>query len=416
MHSNNRMAANANPTRAEAHWPPAVIAGSYQTAVLGVRSLKRRGVQVTCFDANPANPGFKSVYGPAHLCPDPDTQPEAWVSFMIDLAKSMLCKPVLISSADQYVTAIAANEQTLREHYILSPGCSLQGLLADKQTQYDLASKHGMPMPRTEYAISEKQVAVFAKDIRFPCLMKPNHFRQWQRFPPSHPLAYRKVALAADANQLIAHYREAATINPMVILQEIIEGPDTDKRVYLACYDAQGERIGNAMFRELRCYPVGFGPASISEPVEDTETDVVCDRFLRSIGYRGICEIEMKWDSYDRRVKMIEANPRLSGGGDAAPYAGVDLCWLNYLDLIGQRVVPVAPHNGDFRHIVLRSDGRALPAYWRAGLISWRDVIHSYRPPLKFYDLDPRDWRYSLETLFIAGRDFLTEVFRGGRA
>jgi hypothetical protein len=164
------------------------------------------------------------------------------------------------------------------------------------------------------------------------------------------------------------------------------------------------------MFRELRCDPVGFGPASVSEPVEDAETDAVCDRFLRSIGYVGICEIEMKWDSHDGRVKLIEANPRLSGGGDAAPYAGVDLCWLNYLDLIGQRVVPVAPRPDDFRHIVVRSDGKTVAAYWRAGLISWHDVRHSYRLPLRFYDLDPRDWRYSLETLLIAGRSFAREL------
>jgi predicted ATP-grasp superfamily ATP-dependent carboligase len=69
-----------------------------------------------------------------------------------------------------------------------------------------------------------------------------------------------------------------------VILQEIIEGKDTDKRVYLSCYDSRGDRIGHAMFRELRCDPVGFGPASISEPVVDPETDAVCDAFLRSIG------------------------------------------------------------------------------------------------------------------------------------
>ncbi len=135
----------------------------------------------------------------------------------------------------------------------------------------------------------------------------------------------------------------AVAANPLVILQEIIEGKDTDKRVYLSCYDSRGDRVGHAMFRELRCDPVGFGPASISEPVVDPETDAVCDAFLRSIGYVGICEIEMKWDAHDGRVKLIEANPRLSGGGDAAPYAGVDLCWIHYLDLIGKRVAPVAP-------------------------------------------------------------------------
>jgi D-aspartate ligase len=407
--------ADDNPSQAGSDWPPAVIAGAFQTGVLGVRSLRRRGVRAICFDSNPQYAGFRSVYGPARLSPNPDREPGAWVEFMLELAATLPGRPALISSADQFVTAIAAHEDALRDHYILSPGSRLQGLLADKHTQYDLATKHGMPLPQTEYATSEDDVVRFARDVRYPCLLKPTHFRQWQRFPAGHPLSFQKVAIARDREQLVELYRLAAEVEPLVILQEIIEGRDTDKRVYLSCYDSRGERVGHAMFRELRCDPVGFGPASISEPVVDPETDAVCDAFLRRMRYVGICEIEMKWDAHDGRVKLIEANPRLSGGGDAAPYAGVDLCWLHYLDLIGKRVAPVGPRNGDFRHIVLRSDGKTLPAYWRRGLLTWKDVRHSFQPPLAFYDLDPRDWRYSLETLMVAGRSFVAEMLNGRR-
>ena len=152
------MEAGANPSKAEAGWPAAVVAGAFQTGVLAVRSLKRRGVHAVCFDSNPQFAGFRSVYGPARLCPNPDRQPEDWVRFMVDLAGTMPGKPALISSSDQFVTAIAAHEETLRDHFILSPGSRLSGLLADKQTQYDLAAEHGMPMPRTAYARSEDQV------------------------------------------------------------------------------------------------------------------------------------------------------------------------------------------------------------------------------------------------------------------
>jgi predicted ATP-grasp superfamily ATP-dependent carboligase len=228
----------------------------------------------------------------------------------------------------------------------------------------------------------------------------------------------RKIAIAQSADHLIEIYRQAAEINPLVILQEIIEGPDTGKRVYLSCYDRRGRRIANAMFRELRCEPLGFGPATVTEPIDDVETDGICDRFLRSIGYVGLCEIEMKQDIRDGRFKLIEANPRLSGGGDAAPYAGVELAWLHYLDVIGREVVPVAPSARDFRHIVVRSDAIAVVEYYRAGLISWRDILRSYRPPLAFFDLDWRDGRYSAETLYIAARLLLSGVGRalfGGR-
>jgi predicted ATP-grasp superfamily ATP-dependent carboligase len=270
-----------------------------------------------------------------------------------------------------------------------------------------------MPMPLTRFVESLDGVEEFAREASFPCLIKPIHFREWQKFPAEHSLLNTKVCIATTKAELFAGYRLASSISPRLILQDIIQGDDTTKRVYLSCYDASGQRIANAMFRELRCDPIGFGPASVSEPVIDHEVDEICDRFLRSLEYVGICEIEMKRDTRDGRPKLIEANPRLSGGGDAAPYDGVDLCWLHYLDLIGERVTPVAPLGNDFRHIVLRADASAIPRYLRAGLISWRDILHSYRRPLAFFDFDRRDWRYSLETILVCVRSLFRGILSG---
>src|ERR1035441_7515271 len=122
--------------------------------------------------------------------------------------------------------------------------------------------------------------------------------------------------------------------------------------------------------------------------MRDAEADQLCDGFLRSIGYIGLCEIELKRDQRDGRVKMIEANPRYSVTADAAPYAGVDLGWLHYLDLIGQPVVPVLPSTRDFRHIFLLRDFATFRDYRRAGLLTWRELIHSYRRPRAFFDFD----------------------------
>ena len=116
---------DANPVHADVDWPPAVISGAYRTGVLGVRSLVRRGVRTTSFDTNRAYPGFRSVYGRAHACPDPDTEPERWVDFMIDLSARMGGKPVLIASADVFVSAIAAHASTLGAHYVCRPGVPL---------------------------------------------------------------------------------------------------------------------------------------------------------------------------------------------------------------------------------------------------------------------------------------------------
>lgn len=393
-----------NPEQAGADWPSAVIAGAYRTGVLGVRALSRRGVRVASFDSDPRQSGFRSVYGRAELCADPDLEPKAWLEFMVQLARRLGDKPALIASSDQFVSAIAAHSAELSDYYILSPGIKLQGLLATKETQYALAEEHGMPLPRTRLISSLDEITQFACEAQFPCLLKPVHFREWRQFSEGHALYYQKTAIANNAAELVRSWHLAAEVNPRTIAQEIILGDDRAKRVYLSCYDKEGRRIANALFRELRCNPLQFGPATVTEPVTDEETDAVCDHFLRQLGYSGLCEIEMKRDSRDGRVKMIEANPRLTGGGDAAPYAGVDLCWIHYLDLIGQSVVPVKPNGNHFRHIDLRADVGAIFAYRRAGLVSWGDVIRSYRGPLAFFDFDRRDWRYSLETIYRMAR------------
>jgi D-aspartate ligase len=401
-----------NPVKADPSWPAAVIAGAFQTGVLAVRSLKRRGVRAVCFDCNPGYPGFRSVYGPARLAPNPDTDPAGWVRFMQEVAAEMGEKPVLIASADQFVSAIAAHAEILSRSYLLSPGVHLQGLLATKQTQYALAAENGMPLPHTMFVHSLEDVHTFARQASFPCLMKPIHFREWERFASGHPLAYRKIAIASGQSELIENWKLASEVNPSVILQDIIRGEDSDKRVYLSCYNRDGDRIAHGMLGELRCDPIGYGPASVTEPLADSEADELCDRWLRRIGYRGICEIELKRDRRDGVLKMIEANPRLSGSGDAAPYMGVDLCWLHYLDMIGERVVPVEPLNRDFRHIVLRSDARAIFTHLREGVIKWRDVVKSYRRPLAFYDFDPRDWRYSAETILVMARQMVKGILQ----
>lgn len=381
-----------------------MIAGAYQTGILGVRSLQRRGVEALCFDSDASMPGFRSAYGRARLCPDPDVQPEAWLQFMKALGGSFRTRPALIASADKFVTAIARFEKQLAEHFLVSPGVAMHALLADKLTQYDLAAKHGMPMSLTRFVKSVDEVREFAREAQFPCVLKPNHFREWHHFPAGHPYLNQKVAVVHSAAELVTAYELAASVTPQLIVQEVILGGDNNKRVYLSVYDGKSRRIANAMFRSLRCDPVQFGPATVTEPVVDPETDQACDNFLRSIGYVGICEIEMKRDSRDGKPKLIEANPRLSGGGDAGPYAGVDICWVHYQDLVGRQVQPVTPNGAHFKHVVLRSDGYAIPNYFGAGLIGFGDIWRSYRGKLAFFDIDWRDKRYSLETIYIFTR------------
>ena len=170
------------------------------------------------------------------------------MGFMISLARKMGGKPVLIPSADQFVSAIASHADTLAKHYVLSPGVALQGLLATKQTQYALAAEHGMPLPRTKLIHSEEDVRGFAAEARFPCLLKPTALSGVAGFPRRPPALSREGRHCPDAESLLDAWRLAAAVNSNAIAQEIIEGPDTAKRVYVACYDRGGRRSPTQCF------------------------------------------------------------------------------------------------------------------------------------------------------------------------
>lgn len=405
--------ADSNPARARPDWPAAVVAGAYQTGVVLMRNLKRRGVRVLGFDCNPSQPGFQSTYGKTYLCPDPDTSPDEWVQFMVDLSGRIGGKPVLIPSADQFVSAIAAHADTLALHFTFLPAAaSTQALLATKERQYEIAFQNGLPTSRTQFIRNAEELETFANDARFPCLIKPLHCREWQVLPANHPLLGQKLVVTPTKLDLLAQYEAVRAVTSDVVVQEVIEGPDTVKFCYMGIFSRTGKKLGSCVVRQLRTDPINFGSASVVEPVIDPEIDTLSDHFLQSIGYSGLCELELKRDTRDQKLKLIEANPRYSVTSDAAPPSGVDLGWLHYLDLIGVDVHPVQQRPVNYRHIVLRRDFATLRSYRKAGLLPWRDLLRSYRPPVHFFDFDWRDFRVSFRTLIDLAKTLLYPYVR----
>ena len=164
---------------------------------------------------------------------------------MIDFARKFGRKPVLMATSDQFVSAIGDHAEELRGSFVFcDSGVTLQALLSTKGKQYDIASRHGMPLPRTRSARSIDEVIEFGSTARFPCLLKPLQGLQWEFAPEGHPLRGLKVVVVNDAEKLAEKYRLATEMAPEVVLQEVIEGPDTAKLVYLSCYSTAGLRIG----------------------------------------------------------------------------------------------------------------------------------------------------------------------------
>jgi predicted ATP-grasp superfamily ATP-dependent carboligase len=383
---------NAALIRAQPEWPPVVVASVYQTGLNLMRDLLRRGVRTVGIDWDESHEGFSSNYGKSYVCPNPDDDPEGWVTFMIELSRSLGTKPVIIPAADIFVSALGKHVDALREHYTFSlESIAVQAALATKEQQYALARKFGLPIPRTDYIESMLDMEQFAASARFPCLIKPRHEREWAALPEGNKLRRLKLVTAETAGELVDAYSWTEKYQPEVVAQEIIAGGDDSKYCYLSVYGRDSRRLGYCVVHELRASEVLFGSGSFVEPVIDEEIAEICDTFLRGVRYVGICEIEVKRDTRDGAVRLIEANPRFSVTADAAVYAGVDIGWLHYLDLIGKNPASVEANYLGFRHVVLWRDLPVLRHYVARHILSWRDIINSYRGPLKFFDLDFND-------------------------
>lgn len=357
-----------------------------------MRDLLRRGVRTVGIDCHGEHEGFRSSYGKSFLCPNPDTDPEGWIAFMVGLAKQMGAKPVIIPAADIFVSALGRHKEALKDHFTFSlESIAVQSALATKEQQYALAEQYGLPIPRSTYIQCRGDLERFVADARFPCLLKPRHQREWDVLPEGNKLRGLKLITAESAADLLAEYGLTEPYRPEVMAQEIIAGGDEAKYCYLSVYGQGGRRLGHCVVHELRAYPVLFGSGSMVEPVIDREIASLCDDFLRKVGYVGICEIEVKRDTRDGVVRLIEANPRYSVTADASVYAGVDIGWLHYLDLIGKDVEPEEPTRFGFRHVVLRRDIPALPRYVEQGILTWGAIWRSYRGPLEFFDFDRHD-------------------------
>lgn len=383
----------ASRERAGSQRPPVVVASVFQTGLNLMRDLEEKGLSVVGVDCDPKNPGFRSKYAASILCPNPDKEPVAWVSFMLALASAIGEKAVLIPAADIYVAAIGRHAKVLGEHFIFSEkGAILQAALTTKEKQYALAREYGLPSPRSAYIETLDDLEKFCAEARFPVLLKPRSHREWQSLPKENPLQGLKTVSSKTCEELIANYSKVQALVPQAVVQEEIVGPDSAKYCYLSVYAQDGHRLGACVVQELRAYPLLYGCATLVEPVVDDEIDRVCNTFLISVGFIGMCEIELKRDTRDGRLLLIEVNPRFSGTGDCARYTGVEVGYIHYLDLIGQTPAPVGPSRFGFHHVMLVADLTAFPIYLSQGLVGWRQWFKSLRGPIEFFDFDIKDF------------------------
>lgn len=326
----------------------ALVFGGAHGSLAVVRSLGRNGIPVWVLIHDHPIARF-SRYVSRHISwsgPDRVGAAEELIAFA---QRHGLEGWVLFPAGDAEAQLVSRNHEALSSIFRLTtPPWEIARWAYDKHLTYDRAAEIGIDYPWSYYPRDRQDVAQVP--CRFPVILKPTI-----RDRVDAPIL-AKAWRADDRATLIARYDQAAALvgEHAIVLQELIPGDGSRQFSYAALWQ-NGAPVASLTARRTRQYPIDFGYTStFVETIEQSEVETAACKFLQSIGYSGLAEVEFKYDERDRRFKILDVNAR--------PWT-----WI----AIGERA------GIDFPHLAWRmANGDPVPPFKRGADAAW---LHASR-------------------------------------
>ncbi|MCQ3935997.1 MAG: hypothetical protein DPW18_03000 [Chloroflexi bacterium] len=350
------------------------------------RSLHKRGIPVYGLDHDKHAVGKYSNTCQFVLSPDPQKNSREYLEFLVRFSKQLGCKPVLIPLSDEHVLAISRNREMLQNYYeFVMPDKETVEALCTKVGLIETARRLNIPAPATFFPTSANEVEEVAARISYPAIIKPGESPQWHDPLIEKQLRHgvldgrAKVVLCNNAEELKNAYRQLASINPELIIQEVIPGEDS-RLYYVSFYmNRQSQPLAAFAGRKDRVIPIGFGSASFVHSYYDPELIEMGLRVFQGAGYQGLGGIEFKKDPRDETYKLIEVNTRFGMWDGLGARCGVDLGYIAYCDTLNIPVEPCLTYRTGVIWLDWQRDLRAAIAYVRKRVLTWRGWLASLR-------------------------------------
>src|SRR5579885_226507 len=355
----------------------ALILGGAHGSLAVVRSLGRKDIPVWAAVKDHPIAAFSRYTKKSVTWPGPN-HPSA-ANFLLDLAQHAgLDGWVVFTGGDAEAKLLSRHHEQLSKVFrLITPPWEVMRWAADKRLTYERAEQIGIDYPRTYHAPDRGALARL--DIKFPVILKPAQRRE------SKALTADKAWRVNTRTELMERFAEASELmaDDGVVLQEMIPGAGTAQWSYAAVWDENGP-LASLVARRLRQYPIEFGYTStfVQSAVQERVEEAAC-RFLRSIGYTGLVEIEFKHDARDDRYKILDVNARTWAWISLGRAAGVDFPYIMWRAAAG---LPVSPKRGraDAGWMHFSRDLPAAICEMRRSGISLRNYLRSFASPIEF--------------------------------
>jgi D-aspartate ligase len=325
---------------------PAVFVEGLDVSAYGIaRSLGREGVPVYALNDRLRDAlRFSRYYRKCFLYPDDPAQSRAYagdsvanedvlLELLLQWGREFRSKPVLFATSDWFSRFVSNRAKELAENFLfhwVPP--ELFTTIIDKGKMAKFCEQHGILVPRTHATTPDDDMARLACEFPYPCLVKPIH-----RYTTAFPLGTAKVFVAQRPGELETFFEQHPQLKGAALVQELIEGGDDQVFQCTALVDMQGEIAAYSTVRKLSQYPVGYGSMCYGRTERNEELRDEAFKLLQALGYKGLGSLEFKYRRSDGGYYFIEMNTRLPWYNGLFADAGVNLAWLAYCDLTGQK-------------------------------------------------------------------------------
>jgi D-aspartate ligase len=357
---------------------PVVVLNLFTHCGVGViRTLGRLGVPVYCVHGDSAAPSLRSRYSRRAFNWDIEHEsPGASVDYLIDLARGVGGRPILIPTEDISCLFVDEHADALAEAYRFPrrpPG--LAQTLSSKEGMYHLCREFDIPTPATSFPKTREDAEEFASTATYPVMMKGVDNREFQEAPGAGKM------IATSREHLLSTYDEmtGGLGQRAVILQEYIPGGAPSVWMFNGYFDESSDCVLGITGQKLRQYPPYIGQTSLGYCVDNGMVQALTRRFMKAVGYTGILDLGFRYDARDGGYKLLDVNPRVGSAFRLfVAENGLDVVRALYLDLTGQRV-PSEPARGRRKWVVENYDLVSSAKYYKDGVLGPREWLRSFR-------------------------------------
>jgi D-aspartate ligase len=335
----------------------------YHGTVGAIRSLGRANVPVHAIVEDRLTPAALSRYLTSKIVwPTTGTESADYLVEHLDkIGRELGGGVIAIPSDDEAAVLLAEHGDVLRDWFIypdIDP--ELPRLLASKRGLHRICREHDVPTPKAVFPRSPRDVRAFAKKATFPVVAK--------NVDPFRRLSDKAV----DSTTVLQTPEELLALGlglddpRTVMFQEYIPREEAEDWIFHTYCDANSDCLVSFTGIKLRSWPPHAGVTTHARVVRNDELAALSQRLCKDIGYRGIADLDWRFDRRDGQYKLVDFNPRT--GAQFRLFEnehGIDVLRALHLDLTGREVPDSPPVYG--RGIVVEHLDRPAWLAYRGG-------------------------------------------------